>query len=94
MFTGNCLWIFREGNSKKAEHLEKVGIARKRSKLLRSYSKACCSRWSAQAIIHDLVLILDKPMSGLDPDGRYQIGELIRELGQKGTTIFQQPFAR
>jgi ABC-2 type transport system ATP-binding protein len=42
-----------------------------------------------QALIHQpKFLILDEPMSGLDPDGRFQVSELIRELGEGGTTIF------
>lgn len=75
----------------KAERLlEKVGIAHAKDKLLRSYSKGMLQRVGlAQAIIHDpKFLILDEPMSGLDPDGRYQVAELIRELGAAGTTIF------
>jgi ABC-2 type transport system ATP-binding protein len=43
----------------------------------------------ANALIHDpQVLILDEPMSGLDPIGRYHIKELLLELNQKGKTIF------
>ncbi|MCB9072967.1 MAG: ABC transporter ATP-binding protein [Bdellovibrionaceae bacterium] len=70
--------------------LERVGLAHAGNKLLRSYSKGMLQRVGlAQAIIHDpRFLILDEPMSGLDPDGRHQVAELIRELGQKGTTIF------
>lgn len=70
--------------------LEKVGIAHAKDKLLRSYSKGMLQRVGlAQALIHEpKFLILDEPMSGLDPDGRYQIAELIRELGGSGTTIF------
>lgn len=75
----------------KAEHLlEKIGIIQAKDKLLRSYSKGMLQRVGlAQALIHDpKFLILDEPMSGLDPDGRYQISEIISELGTNGTTIF------
>ncbi len=70
--------------------LERVGMIAAKDKLLRSYSKGMLQRVGlAQAIIHDpKFLILDEPMSGLDPDGRHQVSELIRELGAKGTTIF------
>ncbi|MCC6137721.1 MAG: ABC transporter ATP-binding protein [Bdellovibrionaceae bacterium] len=83
--------ISKKALREKAEHLlEKVGIAHAKDKLLRSYSKGMLQRVGlAQAIIHDpKFLILDEPMSGLDPDGRYQVAELIRELGAAGTTIF------
>jgi ABC-2 type transport system ATP-binding protein len=76
---------------KKADALlDKVGLSHAKDKLLRNYSKGMLQRVGlAQAIIHDpKFLILDEPMSGLDPDGRYQITELIKELGQNGTTLF------
>ena len=76
---------------KKADALlEKVGLGHAKDKLLRNYSKGMLQRVGlAQAIIHQpKFLILDEPMSGLDPDGRYQITELIKELGQAGTTLF------
>ncbi len=70
--------------------LEKVGLGHAKDKLLRNYSKGMLQRVGlAQAIIHEpKFIILDEPMSGLDPDGRYQITELIKELGQNGTTLF------
>jgi ABC-2 type transport system ATP-binding protein len=40
------------------------------------------------ALVHDpSFLILDEPMSGLDPIGRAQIGELIATLKGEGKTI-------
>jgi ABC-2 type transport system ATP-binding protein len=43
----------------------------------------------AQAIVHDPKLILlDEPMSGLDPIGRREVRDLIQELNEGGTTIF------
>jgi ABC-2 type transport system ATP-binding protein len=70
--------------------LERVGLGHAQNKLLRSYSKGMLQRVGlAQAIIHTpKLLILDEPMSGLDPDGRYQITQLIREVGEQGATIF------
>jgi ABC-2 type transport system ATP-binding protein len=43
----------------------------------------------AQALIHkpDFV-ILDEPMTGLDPDGRFEVREIIREVAQQGTAVF------
>lgn len=41
------------------------------------------------SIIHDpQVVILDEPMSGLDPIGRKMVGDLILELKSQGKTVF------
>jgi ABC-2 type transport system ATP-binding protein len=42
----------------------------------------------AQAFIHDpLMLVLDEPLSGMDPVGRHKAIELVREWGEKGGTV-------
>jgi ABC-2 type transport system ATP-binding protein len=69
--------------------LEKVKMTHARRIQLRKYSKGMLQRVGiAQALINDPeFLILDEPMSGLDPIGQREIKELI--LGQKdlGKTI-------
>jgi ABC-2 type transport system ATP-binding protein len=41
-----------------------------------------------KTLLHDpKVLLLDEPASGLDPRGRIEIRELLRELGKMGKTI-------
>ena len=43
----------------------------------------------AQSLIHNPELvILDEPVSGLDPDGRYYISELIRDVSREGAAVF------
>ena len=43
----------------------------------------------AQALIHDPTLvILDEPMSGLDPIGRKEVRDLIMQLRKQGKTVF------
>jgi ABC-2 type transport system ATP-binding protein len=70
--------------------LELVGLAEARSRQLRKFSKGMLQRVGlAQAIIHDPELvILDEPMSGLDPIGRKQVRDLILGLRDQGKTVF------
>lgn len=70
--------------------LKKVGLEHAENKLLRNYSKGMLQRVGlAQALIHSpKFLILDEPMSGLDPDGRYQVTQIIQEVADAGATIF------
>jgi ABC-2 type transport system ATP-binding protein len=70
--------------------LETVGLSDARTRQLRKFSKGMLQRVGlAQALIHDPELvILDEPMSGLDPIGRKQIRDLILRLRDKGKTVF------
>ena len=67
-------------------HADKDWIDRR----LRSYSKGMMQRVGiAQAILgKPKLLILDEPMSGLDPMGRRDVREAIMELNRTGVTIF------
>ena len=43
----------------------------------------------SRALLHNpKVLLLDNPLSGLDPNARFEFQELLRELAQLGKTIF------
>lgn len=43
----------------------------------------------SRALLHDpKVLLLDNPLSGLDPNARFEFQELLSELAQLGKTIF------
>jgi len=57
---------------------------------IRSYSKGMVQRLGlAQALLNDPeIVILDEPMSGLDPLGRALVKDLILELKAKGKTVF------
>jgi ABC-2 type transport system ATP-binding protein len=70
--------------------LERVGLAAAMHRRLRSYSKGMLQRAGlAQAMVaRPELLILDEPMTGLDPIGRREVRELILELRQEGKTIF------
>ena len=70
--------------------LDKVGLTSSAKRQLRTYSKGMVQRVGlALALIHDPeVVILDEPMSGLDPIGRKMVGNMILELKQQGKTVF------
>jgi ABC-2 type transport system ATP-binding protein len=69
--------------------LKKVGLETAGKIQLRKYSKGMLQRVGlAQAILHDpKVVILDEPMSGLDPLGRREVRDIILELKRLGRTI-------
>jgi ABC-2 type transport system ATP-binding protein len=72
------------------ECLKRVDLYDARDKKLRQYSKGMLQRAGiAQAIINrpDL-LILDEPMSGLDPDGRGLVKDILRAEATRGTSLF------
>jgi ABC-2 type transport system ATP-binding protein len=70
--------------------INKVNLQDARKRPLRTYSKGMVQRAGlAFALIHNPdVVILDEPMSGLDPIGRKMVGDLIIELKDEGKTIF------
>ena len=69
--------------------LKKVGLETARKIQLRKYSKGMLQRVGlAQAILHDpKLVILDEPMSGLDPVGRREVRDIILELKREGKTV-------
>jgi len=69
--------------------LTKVGLETAGKIQLRKYSKGMLQRVGlAQAILHDpKLVILDEPMSGLDPVGRREVRDIILELKNAGKTI-------
>ena len=73
-----------------AAMLERVKLSDVGKLQLRKFSKGMLQRVGiAQAILHDpQVVILDEPMSGLDPIGRREVRDLIQSLKDEGKTIF------
>ncbi len=57
---------------------------------LRTYSKGMLQRIGlAQALLsRPRLLVLDEPMSGLDPLGRREVRNLLRDLHAEGVTVF------
>ncbi len=69
--------------------LEEVGMADRRGRRLAGCSHGMRQRIKlAQALVHDpWLLLLDEPMSGIDPGGRREINELLFRLADQGKTI-------
>jgi ABC-2 type transport system ATP-binding protein len=70
--------------------IERVGIAYAIDRPARTLSKGMLQRAAlAAALVHDPeLLILDEPMSGLDPVGRKEVRDLIVEEKDMGRTVF------
>ena len=70
--------------------LERVGIAYAMDRPVRNLSKGMLQRTGlAAALVHDPeLLILDEPMSGLDPVGRKEVRDLIVEEAHAKKTVF------
>jgi ABC-2 type transport system ATP-binding protein len=71
------------------ELLELVELTDRRKEQVRSLSRGMRQRLClAHTLVHDpKVLLLDEPASGLDPRGRVELRELLRELSHMGKTI-------
>jgi ABC-2 type transport system ATP-binding protein len=69
--------------------LERVGMDGRADRRLRGYSKGMRQRIKlAQALIHDPeLLILDEPLSGIDPIGRQESVALFRDLARQGKCL-------
>jgi len=72
------------------ELIARVGLERAQTQSLKKFSKGMLQRAGlAQALMNDPELVvLDEPMSGLDPIGRKEIRDLIVELRDQGKTVF------
>ncbi len=70
--------------------LELVGLSDAAGRQIRKYSKGMQQRLGiAQALVSDpAFVVLDEPMSGLDPIGRREVRDLILELKRRGKTVF------
>jgi ABC-2 type transport system ATP-binding protein len=78
-----------EAHERARAWLGRVGLGDRPRLLLRKYSKGMLQRLGlAAALVHDPgILILDEPMSGLDPYGRRDVRELILEQHARGVTV-------
>ncbi|MBK1989246.1 ABC transporter ATP-binding protein [Sphaerospermopsis aphanizomenoides BCCUSP55] len=71
------------------EVLELIQLGNKRNSMISTLSRGMKQRLSlARTIIHEpILLLLDEPVSGLDPIARMQFREIIKALQEAGMTI-------
>ncbi len=72
------------------ELLALVGLGEHAERKLQTFSKGMLQRVGlAQALLNEPELVLlDEPTSGLDPVGRRLVRDIIRDLRERGTTVF------
>ena len=70
--------------------LSRLGLSNAAGRKVGTFSKGMTQRLGlAQALLHSPeLLVLDEPTTGLDPEGRKLVTEVIQEEKAKGTTIF------
>lgn len=89
-FYGHLFGLWGTALDKRVDELlEMVGMTHARDLQLRKFSKGMLQRVGiAQALINDPELVvLDEPMSGLDPIGRKEVRDLILRLKESGKTV-------
>jgi ABC-2 type transport system ATP-binding protein len=90
MFAGGLAGLSRgEARRQTRVLLERVGLLGRADRPIRKFSKGMVQRLGlAQALIGDpRIVILDEPMSGLDPIGRKDVRDLILQLRDEGRTV-------
>lgn len=82
-------WKTSEAAKRADELLDIVGIGDARDRMISTYSLGMRQRCKlAQAIANDPdLLILDEPFNGLDPIGRHDMGQLLRDWARSGKSL-------
>jgi ABC-2 type transport system ATP-binding protein len=92
-FVAGLLRFYGFGRAEIAERaaraLDVVDLTEAKDRLIRGYSRGMRQRVKfAQAIAHDPeILILDEPLSGLDPLGKRKLIKLIKGFKDQGRTV-------
>jgi ABC-2 type transport system ATP-binding protein len=79
----------REVKARATELLERFGLAEAADRLVRNYSGGMRRRLdlAASLVAPPVVLFLDEPTTGLDPQARLELWDVVRDLRVDGTTI-------
>jgi ABC-2 type transport system ATP-binding protein len=91
VFTGQLAKLNRKEAEKRSEELlERVGLTNAKKRKIGGYSGGMKQRLGlAQALIHrPKLLILDEPVSALDPLGRREVLDMMREIKEETTILF------
>lgn len=91
VYVGRLANLTKLEAEKRADHLlEQVGISDAKNKRIGKYSGGMRQRLGiAQALIHKpSMIMLDEPVSALDPIGRREVLTLLQELKQDTTILF------
>ncbi|WYP26737.1 ABC transporter ATP-binding protein [Alkalihalobacillus sp. FSL W8-0930] len=91
VFAGQLAKLNRkEAEKRSAELLERVGLTHAMKRRIGGYSGGMKQRLGlAQALIHrPSLLILDEPVSALDPLGRREVLDMMREIKKETTILF------
>ena len=91
VFYGRLFGLSKKVAAERADDLlERMGLGEAKDRAIRKYSKGMMQRVGlAQALMNDPELvILDEPMSGLDPIGRKAVRDLMVDLKDQGKTLF------
>jgi ABC-2 type transport system ATP-binding protein len=92
-FLGFCARLFGLDGAARHERVDEllrdVSLERAADTHLRKYSKGMLQRIGiAQALVNDPELVLlDEPMTGLDPVGRVEVKRIIERLHERGKTV-------
>lgn len=90
-FCGKTSGLSAKAISKRSlDLMEKLDLLAAQNRPLRTFSKGMLQRAGiCFALLHDpSVVILDEPMSGLDPIGRKMVFDLVVDLKAAGKTVF------
>ncbi len=84
-----CGFKVAEARARTDALLERVGMSDRADRKLRGYSKGMRQRIKlAQALLNDpVLLVLDEPLSGIDPIGRQEMLDLFRGLASEGKCL-------
>jgi len=90
-FYGRLSGVPTEGlDGEIGRQLVRLGLGAAATRKVGTFSKGMTQRLGmAQALLHGPeLLVLDEPTTGLDPEGRKLVAEIIAEEQSKGTTVF------